>query len=99
MLVRQGYDEMAVRQGLPDHMNKGEGCARCNYTGFKGRSGIYELLEINDKIRGLIVSKAIASEIQRAGLVQGMRTMLFDGVLKVREGKTTIEEVLRVTSE
>lgn len=99
MLIRQGYDEMAVRQSLPDHMSKGEGCARCNYTGFKGRSGIYELLEVTEKIRSLIVSKAIASDIQKTALVQGMRTMLFDGVLKVKEGKTTIEEVLRVTSE
>jgi len=99
MLVRQGYDEIAVRQSLPDHMNKGEGCNRCNYTGFKGRSGIYELLEVTDKIRNLIVTKAIASDILKAGLAQGMRTMLFDGVMKVRQGKTTIEEVLRVTNE
>lgn len=99
ILVRQGYDEVAIRQSIPDHTNKGEGCGRCSYTGYKGRSGIYEILEITDRIRNLIVSKAITGDIRKIGLSQGMRTMLFDGIVKVREGKTTIEEVLRVTSE
>ena len=61
--------------------------------------GIYELLLMNDKIKKLIVSKASSEDIKKAAQEAGMRTLREDGVLKVKNGLTTIEEVLRVTAE
>lgn len=78
---------------------KGEGCAECNFTGFKGRIGIHEILEINDEIRDLVMRRGNATEIKAAAMRSGMTTMLEDGFNKAILGITTIEEVLRVFRE
>lgn len=78
---------------------EGEGCQTCNYTGFRGRTAISELLTMNDKIRNLIMQKADASVLERAACETGMETMLMDGIYKVLQGKTTLQEVFRVTSD
>jgi general secretion pathway protein E len=75
------------------------GCEECSGTGYRGRSGIYELLLINESIRELILKHASADAIKTAAVAQGMRTLRDDGWLKVREGTTTVAEVLRVTQE
>ena len=75
----------------------GKGCEDCNYTGFKGRIGIYELLVINDGIRDLILERASTSTISRKARADGMMTMREDGIQKVIAGITCLEEVLRVT--
>ncbi|MBL7069191.1 MAG: Flp pilus assembly complex ATPase component TadA [Candidatus Omnitrophica bacterium] len=75
---------------------KGAGCARCNYTGFSGRIGIFELLMIDEKIKNLIIGKASADEIRKAAIEKGMRNLLQDGEDKIKKGITTPEEVLRV---
>ncbi|MBI1870027.1 MAG: type II/IV secretion system protein [Chlamydiae bacterium] len=75
---------------------KGAGCRFCRHTGFKGRMGIFELLELNDNIRQLVSSKVAASEIKKKAIESGMKTMLQDGLEKVRQGKTSLDEVLRV---
>jgi type IV pilus assembly protein PilB len=98
-LIRQGYDSSKAESIVPTEANKGEGCSRCSYTGYKGRSGIYEIIEVNDEIRSLTASRATTVEIRKAALKSGMRTLLVDGFLKVKAGLTTIEEVLRVTTE
>ncbi len=77
----------------------GQGCTACFQTGYRGRSGAYELLVIDDNIRGLIMSGADSSEIRRKAVEQGMTTLLRDGVHKVVKGITTVDEVLRVTQE
>ena len=77
-------------------LHRGAGCKRCNYNGFSGRIGIYELLVIDDEIRNQIVSKASADQIRNAAFRKGFRTLLQDGLDKVKEGITTSEEVLRV---
>jgi len=74
----------------------GKGCAKCDYTGYRGRLGIYEVLEIDDNIRSLIVGHADAAQIKQAAIKAGMKTMLEDGFAKARKGITTIEEVLRI---
>jgi type II secretory ATPase GspE/PulE/Tfp pilus assembly ATPase PilB-like protein len=78
---------------------RGSGCAHCNQSGFKGRIGLFELLVIDDTIRELIMTRTNADTIREAAVKQGMTTMLQDGLSKVMSGKTTIEEVLRATSE
>jgi len=78
---------------------QGKGCATCLQTGYRGRSGIYELLVIDDAIRSLIMSGADSSVIRRRAIEQGMVTLLRDGASKVVKGVTTVDEILRVTQE
>jgi type II secretory ATPase GspE/PulE/Tfp pilus assembly ATPase PilB-like protein len=78
---------------------KGQGCARCNGSGYRGRIGIHEVIEITEKIRELIMKKANADEIRRQAIAEGMKTMMEDGFEKAVKGMTTIEEVLRVFHE
>lgn len=75
------------------------GCDGCRGTGYRGRTGIYELLPIDDPIRRLIMQQANASMLRTAAIERGMRPLLQDGARKVLEGKTTAEEVLRVTQD
>ncbi len=76
-----------------------EGCDSCNHTGYKGRIGIYEVLNNSTQIQGKIVSNATADEIEKIGISEGMITMRLDGLIKSLRGETSIEEVLRVTEE
>ncbi len=78
---------------------RGLGCEHCFGTGYSGRVGIFELMEMNDEIRKLIMRNADATEIAAAARRHGMRTLREDGWEKVRAGLTTAEEVLRVTQE
>ncbi len=76
---------------------RGTGCEECRQFGYQGRKGIYELLIVNESLRPLILSRAAASTIAARAIENGMRTLRTDGWNKVRNGETTIEEVLRVT--
>jgi len=76
---------------------KGKGCKSCHLTGYSGRIGIYEVLEMTEKVRSLIAAKNDSNVIRKAAIEGGMTTMLDDGLEKVSRGVTTIEEVLRVT--
>ena len=76
---------------------KGTGCEACRQLGYQGRQGIYELLILNESIRPLVMSRANASTIAARAIEGGMRTLRTDGWNKVKAGRTTIEEVLRVT--
>ncbi|MDH5533909.1 MAG: GspE/PulE family protein [Candidatus Pacebacteria bacterium] len=78
---------------------KGQGCDICNGTGYEGRVGIYEVLTIDDDIRQAIVEKKDASTIRDIAIKNGMNTMAQDGLEKVKQGVTTIEEIIRVTQE
>ncbi|MSP59010.1 MAG: type II secretion system protein GspE [Myxococcales bacterium] len=75
------------------------GCGRCSKTGYTGRSGIYELLLIDDEIRAFALKNVDSTQIKRAAVAKGMRTLRDDGALKIRAGMTTIEEVMLVTAE
>ncbi|MBI3088534.1 MAG: type II/IV secretion system protein [Candidatus Omnitrophica bacterium] len=77
----------------------GRGCEQCHGTGFYGRIGIYELLVLSDALRQLIVTSSQASKLKQQAVREGMRTLREDGRLKVREGSTTVAEVLRATAE
>ncbi len=77
----------------------GEGCRRCGNTGYKGRVGIYEILEIDDEMSKKINERATADIIKQFARERGMITMMEDGIIKAKQGLTTIEEVLRATKE
>jgi len=85
--------------GTPVQVYEGTGCEDCAQTGYRGRSGIFELLLVNDVIRPLILKRSSADMIKDAGVQQGMRTLREDGWQKVRTGVTTVAEVVRVTQE
>jgi type IV pilus assembly protein PilB len=76
---------------------KGKGCGACNGTGYKGRVGLYEVMEITEGIRDLIMVGATAVEIKRKALEEGMLTLRMSGLEKIKSGVTTVEEVLRET--
>jgi len=78
---------------------RGRGCQQCDNSGYKGRLGIYETLEVNEEISEMITKRAEKEEINSAAIKNGMLTIVQDGFIKAKQGITTIEEVLRVTKE
>ena len=84
----------------PDfQLYKGTGCERCAFTGFRGRAGIFELLIIDDDVRNMIMTGSDAKQLREKGKKGGMKSLLEDGIAKVRLGMTTLSEVFRVTQE
>ncbi len=75
---------------------RGKGCDRCKGSGYKGRLGIFELMPMSDPIRDLVLKGTSAVQIREQAIVEGMKTLGDDGILKVLEGVTTIDELLRV---
>ncbi len=78
---------------------KGKGCSLCNNTGYKGRVGLYEVMPMKEEIKELVLSRASTSEIKKEAIRLGMKTLRQSGIAKIKEGVTTIEEVLRSTIE
>src|SRR5690242_7933493 len=79
-------------------VSKGKGCSTCNNTGYKGRAGLYEVMEIDDEIRELILVGASAVELKKKAIERGMITLRRSGLIKVMDGVTTLEEVARETA-
>lgn len=108
-LCREAYVPLpeVVREYSLDRINPGDqitlyrpvGCEACDGTGYSGRLGIMEILPMTDSVRGLVMQHAVAGDIRRLAIQEGMRTIYEDGLLKVLAGVTTLEEVLRVTRE
>ena len=92
-------DALGIGAAAGTPLFRGKGCDACRGTGYRGRSGIYELFPITESVRSLILRRAAGSEIRRAAIEQGMVTLRMDGWARAREGVTTVEEVLRVTQE
>jgi type IV pilus assembly protein PilB len=84
---------------LAPKLYKGKGCQDCNGTGYFGRIGIFEVLPVSEKVGRLVLERASAAQIEEQAFSEGMITMKQDGYLKVIEGVTTIEEVLRVAQD
>ena len=93
-LVAAGFTEEEAGRVIP---KKGKGCDRCNNTGYKGRVGLYEVMEISEELRELILVGASALELKRKAVDEGMITLRRSGLHKVMEGVTSIEEVARET--
>ncbi len=92
--------ETALRGVVPEgplQVYEPQGCARCRYTGYRGRTGIFELMVMSERLRPLVVRRAPAEELAQAGRADGMQTMRENGLRKVAQGVTTLEEVLRAT--
>jgi type IV pilus assembly protein PilB len=90
----------ANRIKVPSTVYKGRGCSSCGGTGYRGRFGIYEMLEITDEIKRIIADKDFSlDKLQTAARKAGMKTMFEDGLMKVQLAQTTLEEVLRVIRE
>ena len=93
-LVNAGFTPEDSKSVVP---NKGKGCEKCNKTGFKGRVGLYEVMEVTDELRELILVGASALELRRKAVEEGMITLRQSGLRKVKEGVTTVDEVVRET--
>lgn len=87
------------RNIVVDHVYEGTGCDSCRYTGYRGRLAIHELLVIDDHVKGLMMNHSDMSEMKEYLQQNQMRFLLDDGLLKVQQGLTTIDEVLRVATE
>jgi type IV pilus assembly protein PilB len=93
-LVQAGFSPEDAKTVVP---NRGKGCERCNNTGFKGRVGLYEVMEVTEELRELILVGASALELRRKAIEGGMITLRQSGLRKVKQGVTTIDEVVRET--
>jgi type IV pilus assembly protein PilB len=93
-LVEAGFTQDEAKTVIP---KKGTGCDKCNNTGYKGRVGLYEVMEIGEQLRELILVGASGLELRRKAVEEGMITLRRSGLHKVMEGVTTIEEVARET--
>ncbi|PYV38787.1 MAG: type II secretion system protein GspE [Acidobacteria bacterium] len=90
---------LALNGGRPVTLYKGAGCESCGFTGYESRKGIFELMEPDDEIRKMVVSNESSNVIAQYARSRGMKTLKEDGLEKVLEGVTTLDEVLRVTQD
>ena len=88
--ITESADELSLYEA--------KGCVACNDTGYKGRVGLYEVMEISPKIRDAIIDRASTSDIKRTAMEEGMMTLRMDGLWKFKQGHTSLEEVLRETA-
>ena len=93
-LVQAGFSADDAKTVVP---NKGKGCDKCNQTGYKGRVGLYEVMEVTEELRELILVGASGLELRRKAVDEGMLTLRSSGLRKVKDGVTTIDEVVRET--
>lgn len=95
LLKQAGIAEESIPEGK---VYKGKGCSTCNQTGYKGRVGLYEIMPISPDLRGLVMQGASSDRIAEQAAAEGMRTLRDDGIEKVKQGITTIEELMRETA-
>jgi len=99
------HPQLLIDLGVPPdeaksfNVYKGKGCAICSGTGYKGRVGLYEVMTMKEEVKELVLSRSSASEIKKEAIRLGMKTLRQSGIHKVKEGLTTIEEVLRATMD
>jgi general secretion pathway protein E len=98
--TREELVEIGVRPpDRPVHVYRTQGCAGCNYTGYRGRVGIFELMLVDDDIRAMVSQNVDAKSIKRTAQQKGMHTLRADGARKVLQGVTSVAEVMRATEE
>ncbi len=100
--IKREYGYHPIKPLLEDHLKTATffrpiGCEECNYTGFKGRIAIHELLIPDDEIKGLIVKNVPANKLRNTAIEKGFLTLKQDGILKVLKGETTLQQILAVT--
>jgi type IV pilus assembly protein PilB len=94
----QAFAEAGIRVGGDIEAYEPAGCSRCNQSGYRGRVGIYSVMTMSERIKEMTVSQSPEAEIEAVAREEGMLTLREDGVLKVRAGQTSLEEVIRVTA-
>jgi type IV pilus assembly protein PilB len=89
---------LPLPEGAPDKLTlyRGKGCDRCKKTGYKGRTGVHEIMAINDAIRDEILNRSPSHVLRKLALANGMKTLQMDAVAKALLGETTIDEIVRV---
>ena len=93
-LIKIGFSAQDADSVVPQH---GTGCEKCNNTGYKGRVGLYEVMEISDTLKELILVGASSMELRRKAIEEGMLTLRQSGLHKIKAGMASVEEVLRET--
>jgi type IV pilus assembly protein PilB len=93
-LIEEGF---TPEEAKTVKVQKGKGCGVCNNTGYKGRCGLYEVMEVDDEIKELVLVGASALELKKKAIERGMVTLRRSGLTKVAAGMTTLEEVARET--
>jgi type IV pilus assembly protein PilB len=93
-LMQAGFSAEDAKAVVP---RRGTGCNKCNNTGYKGRVGLYEVMEVTEELRELILVGASSLELRRKAVDEGMLTLRASGLRKVKEGVTTLDEVVRET--
>jgi len=91
--------EREIGTAIPSKLKYGVGCSTCRFTGFAGRLGLFEILPVTEEVRHLILNHESAGKIKSSAMAHGMSTLRQDGWRKVLNGGTTIEEVVRVSTE
>jgi type IV pilus assembly protein PilB len=94
ILLDIGFSDEQIDTGK---MMKGVGCRTCNGTGYKGRVALYEVMKFSDSLKEMVLQGASTAELKAAAIKQGMITLRASGILKVLDGVTSTEEILRVT--
>jgi type IV pilus assembly protein PilB len=94
----QAFAEAGIRVGGDIEAYEPAGCSRCNQSGYRGRVGIYSVMTMSERIKEMTVSQSPEAEIETVAREEGMLTLREDGVLKVRAGQTSLEEIIRVTA-
>ena len=94
VLEEIGFTAEEARTVVP---RKGAGCEKCNDTGYKGRIGLYEVMQVTDTLREMILVGASTLELRRAAIEHGMLTLRASGLRKIAAGRTSVEEVLKET--
>ncbi|MFA5645188.1 MAG: ATPase, T2SS/T4P/T4SS family [Candidatus Ratteibacteria bacterium] len=87
------------KEGEPYELFQPKGCAECNFTGFSGRLGVFEIFQMTDKMRELTLQRVSASELRKAAIQHGMKSMRDDGIAKTKQGITTLQEIFDVAGE
>ena len=93
-LVEMGFSE---EEAQDIKVYKGKGCAVCNGSGYKGRIALYEVMPLKGELKEMILEGASADELKKTAVRLGMKTLRMSGLVKIKTGVTTIEEVLRIT--
>jgi general secretion pathway protein E len=98
-LKQLGYTRERFLEESPGHVYEPRGCSECLDSGYRGRTGIYELLPVDDEIRALVMANVDSSTIKKKAIIKGMKTLRDDGTRRIFTGETSISEVLRVTQD
>jgi type IV pilus assembly protein PilB len=99
VLKREKFIDEKIKSLTELSFFKGRGCDKCGHTGYRGRKGIYEVLEVSTTVQDLIMKRSPTSQLEAKAVEEGMILMWQDGFIKCLQGKTTIEEIIRVSRE